>query len=156
MFTVILQKQSHGAIAVDCCIRSLGSFILWSRARAADRPLSPRARERERERESKAEEERRRALKIGGLVVKLPQPREGRAARGSLATKVQRISCTMTSSSSTMPSSSSTGAPPEPLRAKLKRMATVLDAGGPTSLQKGHRGTHGKKENAHPCDADDT
>ena len=96
----------------------------------------------------KAEDERRRTLKIGGLGVKLPQPREGGAARGSLAAKVQRISCTLTSSS-TMPSSSSTEAVPEPLRAKLKRMATMMDAGGP-SLQKGHRGTHEKNRERPP------
>ncbi|CAE7867735.1 Ido1 [Symbiodinium necroappetens] len=86
----------------------------------------------------KADEERRRTLKVGDLVVKLPPPREGGTARGSLMAKVQRLS-------STMSSSSSGGTPAETLRAKLKRMAAVLDEGEHTTqkVQKGNRGTRG-------------
>ena len=43
----------------------------------------------------KIDEDRRRTLKVGGLTVKLPQPKRGEPARGTLAAKVQRVSSSM-------------------------------------------------------------
>ena len=93
----------------------------------------------------KMEEDRRRTLKVGGLTVKLPQPRAGEPARGSLAAKVQRLSSSMASSSRAAPAQ-------EPLQAKLKRMAALFDAGEEElpKMEKRHRSMKGDKGDRPP------
>ena len=70
---------------------------------------------------TKLEEDKCRTLRVRGLTVKLPKAQAGEPARGTLAAKVKRVSDTLAT------------VKPEPLAAKLRRVAVFMDRGGSSS-----------------------
>ena len=63
----------------------------------------------------KLEEDRRRTLRVGGLTVKLPYDTTGTSARGTLSAEVRRVSESLAKRE------------PEPLSAKMRRVAAFMD-----------------------------